>query len=548
MIQVAFAGHNRPDDLGHHDPVIESLDMAMGLIRAAGVSEARLLTGLAEGADVLAARAWRKAGLGPVQAVYPHLTDRPPEGCTDCADVSTWLDGAAAEAAGRNPHLKQTRLIVEAADLLVCVWTGDRARGAGGTADAVRTALQRGIPILWIKPAELGVRLIRADTLPADFYFLEFQEALQDNRLPQIESATAESLSEALSLAEPPELSEREPGGWQAAFDNWLHGWLWQTYRHFRNFMGGKVSMGYEPPPVPTDLAAQPGFQKLSAAYDRADRLATRLASVHRSEQILLVMVMIVAAVIGSAWAIWPQVKYYAVWAELILGVSTLMIWSIASDSRQHEMWGLERYMAEQLRLARAGWAVGVSAPNAFEDPSRVESDVGRQVRQSAGLPIGPYDAERAKAWGEWAMGELVQGQSAYHRAISTRDHRIAHRIHFVEDVSFLILFILFVAYITLHITHLHTAKWFSGLVAMTGVVVPALAAAAVALEAKLEFSEQSARSTRIAAALDVIASRIQARPTWEELQLAVRQAMAIHIADARHWLEGAGRRRLLRP
>jgi hypothetical protein len=84
--------------------------------------------------------------------------------------------------------------------------------------------------------------------------------------------------------------------------------------------------------------------------------------------------------------------------------------------------------------------------------------------------------------------------------------------------------------------------------VSMTGVVVPALAAAAIALEAKLEFSEQSNRSKRIADSLDALASRMGPAPSWEQVQCAAREAMAIHMADASHWREGAGRRRLLRP
>ena len=44
----------------------------------------------------------------------------------------------------------------------------------------------------------------------------------------------------------------------------------------------------------------------------------------------------------------------------------------------------------------------------------------------------------RRSGWrrGHWAMSELVQGQSGYHRAISVRDGRIAHRIHFIEDID----------------------------------------------------------------------------------------------------------------
>jgi hypothetical protein len=120
MIQVAFAGHNRPHDLGRHKPVIEGLDAAFALLKQAGVHEARLLTGLATGADELAVAAWKRSGLGPIHAVFPFL-DEPGDivGPGKLAETATWLDGAAAQAQGRNPHLKQTRMIVETADLVI---------------------------------------------------------------------------------------------------------------------------------------------------------------------------------------------------------------------------------------------------------------------------------------------------------------------------------------------------------------------------------------------------------------------------------------------
>ena len=88
LIQVAFAGHARPRDLGQHEPASRALAAAFALIRAAGVGEARLLTGLASGADQLAAEAWRGEGLGPIHAVMPHLGEAP--GVKTCAaDVAT---------------------------------------------------------------------------------------------------------------------------------------------------------------------------------------------------------------------------------------------------------------------------------------------------------------------------------------------------------------------------------------------------------------------------------------------------------------------------
>jgi hypothetical protein len=559
MIQVAFAGHNRPNDLGRHGPVIAGLDAAFAMLREAGVTEARLLTGLANGADELAAAAWKRCGLGPVHAVFPFLEEphQPPIGPAGLAQSATWLDGLASEAEDRNPHLKQTRLIVETADLVVVVWNGEPARGAGGTADAVLSALELGLPVLWIKPSDhRRLRLIRPEMLPSDFHFPEFREALAKETLRHLEIASPTSLAQVLGLhhtqgaAPAPAPPARSTG--REKFDDWLHAWLWRTHRNFRVLLGGKVE-GIDPgPATPPDLAGQPGFQVLSAAYAEADRSANRLSAVHRSEQLLLILAMISAAVVGSLPSIWPDFKLWAVIVELVLGVAALMVWATASDARQHEQWGLQRYLAEQLRLERAGWALGVSLASVGIVPrSPREMDVAREARRAAGLPHGRYLPDRVQAWGHWAMSELVQGQSAYHRAIGARDGRIAHRVHFAEDVAFLALFVLFCGYLALNAAlphEMHLPDWVSGVVSMAGVIVPTMGAASMALEAKLEFGEQSERSKRIAASLDHLASRLGPRPSLDELQHVARLAMRLHIAEASHWREGVSRRRLFRP
>jgi hypothetical protein len=555
MIQVAFAGHNRPHDLGRHKPVTEALDGAFALLKQAGVHEARLLTGLATGADELAAAAWKRAGLGPIHAVFPFL-DEPAElaGPGKLAESATWLDGAATQAEGRNPHLKQTRMIVETADLVIVVWTGEKARGAGGTADAVLRALELGLPVLWIRPSEPHpLRLIRPDALPSDFHFPEFQEALQNGGIPHVEIADADTLRRVLGLEQAPHESlTSEVSGWRVALDNWLHHWLWKTYSKFRKAVGGSVSGIVKPLPVPTDLAQQPGFIAMEAAYLKADHLANRLSAVHRSEQLLLILAMIAAAVVGSAWAVWPEAKLLGVWIELALAVAAVLVWANAQDAHQHERWSEERYLAEQLRLDRAGWALGVSLVSAGAAPvAHQEADPGRDIRRAAGVAIGKYDPDRVQRWGRWSTSELIDGQASYHRANSVRDSRIAHRIHTVEDISFLLLFAMFAAYVALHLVlphDYHLPRWISGIVSMTGTVVPALAAASMALEAKLEFKEQSERSQRIAGALDELAAKLGPEPSFDELQHAARAAMKLHIAEASHWREGTSRRRLFRP
>ena len=553
FIQVAFAGHNRPEDLGDVDFAQRAAADAFERLRQAGVDHARLLCGFAPGADTLAVEQWHRAGLGPTHLILPFLDDDAPE-TGGGIEAVTWLDGSATERDGRNPHLQQTRLIVEAADIVVVVWTGTAAKGAGGTADAVSTALELGRPVLWVNPADRGrVRLILPQPLPIDFHFLEFLEALQLPNPPHVQDATPETIRAALAMTQQPHMlgEEDPPKPSHRLIDGLLQRYASRIYSGFRRLVGGPP-----PPPAtphvdpPASLEEQSGFEILTRAYQRCDGLANRLSATHRSEQLLLVLAMIAAALVGSAWAIWPQFKHTAVWIEMTISVCALLVWASATDGKQHDRWSQARFLAEQLRLARAGWALGLSIdcadPGAPPDRFREE----RNVRRRAGVPTGRFDPERVSEWGRWAMYELIQGQADYHRGIGVRDGRIAHRMHLLEDSSFFCLFGVFALYLILHALagEAGAPHWFTGVVSMVGTTAPAIGAATMALDAKLEFGEHSSRSKELAHTLDDLARQFGPQPSFDSMRQAARAAMRVHIAEAQHWQEGSNRRRLFRP
>src|SRR5206468_3047983 len=180
-----------------------------------------------------------------------------------------------------------------------------------------------------------------------------------------------------------------------------------------------------EPPP---DLCEQSGFRHLTEAYQAADREAQRLAAIHRSQQVLLLVAAISAASIGASPSIWPEFKINAVLVELVLAVVAVAISAGAARSERHERWGRARRLAEQLRLERAAWTLGLSTAGhrlTGLGPSPAEA---RAARRGAGLAQGAYDADRVSRWGTWALSELVIGQARYHRASGALNQRIAHR------------------------------------------------------------------------------------------------------------------------
>jgi len=542
--QVAFAGHNRTEDLGDPAAAFASLKSAFAMLAAAGVSEARLVTGLAPGADLLAARAWSEQGLGSIHAVFPFLDSTLEAGSESLMESATWLDGKASERLGRNPHLAQTRWLIGVADLLVVVWTGEHARGAGGTADAVRLALEHGIPVLWVEPGDgTPLRLIRPEHLDEDFGFLEFLDELQFGREPLVRPATPLSLHEALAdlgLAEPPEeIEEDDPGR------NQPHS---RTYAVFRRWLGGRAPP-FEGRPTPPDLLAQPGFQRLTRALAIADTKASALGALHRSHQIILLAVAIVMALVGSSSALWPQVKVLTASIELLLAIFALLVWVDSERDARHERWGEARRLAEDLRRERVAWTIGVSTiPHGI---GLASVRPARRQRRLAGLPTGPFGPERIAGWGAWAVDELIAGQAHYHRGQALINGRVSHRVHQIENASLAILMTVLLVYVLaafgFSVFRAQTPHWLGGLVTMAGAIVPAIGAAGLALEATLALGEQAQRSRVLAARLEVIAADARDAGSLEVVQAASKAAMRLQQAQEDHWTEGAVRRRLFR-
>ncbi len=548
FIQVAFAGHNRPEDLGDPAQVSARLEAAFALLGQAGVVDARLITGLAPGADLLAVEAWTAAGLGPVHGVFPFLEDAVEGPAAELMEAGTWLDGRATEALGRNAYLAQTRWLIGAADFLVVVWTGEHARGAGGTADAVRLALEHGTPVLWIKAGEPEpLRLIRPEHLDEDFGFLEFLEELRFGREPLVRAATPQALHEALADLRLGLEGQNEPAPKIPANRGLIR--HWRAYAVFRRTLGGSAPP-FEAVPTPADLGAEPGFARLTEAYVVADGEANRLGAVHRSHQVILLGVAILATIAGTISGLRPETELLMVLIELALAAGAFWVWMGAERGRRHHLWGESRRLAEDLRLERVAWTLGVNT--APQGGSLLSSSVrARRVRREAGLPRGAFGPERVRAWGGWAVDELIAGQAAYHRGQSMINGRVSHRIHQLENGSFAVLMVVLVAYVATTVAMAAFGRegphWLAGLVGVAGAIVPAIGATCLALEAALALGEQAERSRVLARRLEAIVADLGPAVTLEAHQAAARAAIRLQRAQENHWTEGAERRRLIR-
>jgi len=170
VLNVGITGH-RANLLGDRangalkgvvDQVFRELrDATLKVQRRAGASpaELRLHTGLASGADQIAARSAQSSGY-TVHAILPFSADDYRhdfeigdeldafELALDAADEVVALPGD--RAAAQDAYVLVGKTMIEAADVIVAIWDGQEGRGPGGTAHVVELARQSAVPVIHI--------------------------------------------------------------------------------------------------------------------------------------------------------------------------------------------------------------------------------------------------------------------------------------------------------------------------------------------------------------------------------------------------------------
>jgi hypothetical protein len=129
----------------------------------------KVVSMLAEGADLLGMQAGLDCGAelvgvlpfdeqayreafesAPSQALFDHVWSK--------LSSIVVLGGFVGDDAS---YEHANRAILDRSDVLIAVWDGDPARGPGGTGDVVHDALERGLPVIVIRPrAETSPKLL----------------------------------------------------------------------------------------------------------------------------------------------------------------------------------------------------------------------------------------------------------------------------------------------------------------------------------------------------------------------------------------------------
>ncbi|TRD11933.1 hypothetical protein FGU71_08745 [Erythrobacter insulae] len=370
------------------------------------------------------------------------------------------LGSRRAELAGR--------ILIEQSDILIAVWDGAGTVNPGGTGHTARLALEAGIPVMWLNPADLSRTLI-----------VKTPEALADRC--DAMTATSDDMAgiDELVLAcmsLPPPTEPGAMAGIAALQDcKWRDqsSLITHPYRRIEAIFGEKrigqklasVKMKNERPDQITTGSAEAmldaigsigrdaGGANQKAVADKiaievmprfawANGIAAWLSNSYRSGMVINFTMGALAIVAGVLYL--PLVDTSQKWIfagiEFAFLIGILLNTMIGQRSRFHGRWLETRRVAEYLRHSPVLFALGIARPSSAW-PKVLRSVwpewYAKMLARKMGLPEVRIDKHYLREAAGVLNDHFVIPQRDYHLAKSERLHRAHHSIERFAEAMF---------------------------------------------------------------------------------------------------------------
>ena len=576
VLRFGITGH-RPPRLSptSHDAISKTCTQvfraAQGLLEetharnrgvfASAAPSAKLVSSLAEGADVIAAEAALQCGMG-LSACLPfpadiYARDFTPERWADSQrlvaasesvfELGEQLGGSttAYEAAGR--------IVMAQSDILIAVWDGDPAQGRGGTAQIVAEAAALHLPVIHIDPEH-----------PAEprLIWPGFEDPEADEA--EIAAMKAGDFSTQLgtviaALTEPP------PGSELATLQAYLHSppargartLAWplllavtgaRKWRNTRFATGGadetrKWLQGKTAPFLGNGAFGDTLNGALLDRYAQADAEASRFAMRYRSTFLTNFTLAGLAVMLALAGLLMPSLKLLLITSELVV-IGLIMANTQAGRSLNlHQCWLDRRHVAERLRLLVMAAPLGRLGLRAGDEGHHQVGWAHWYVRATArelGLPNARCDSDYLETTRRDII-ELIDEQGQYHAGNAHAMAHADHNLHHTGDILFFGTVIACFIFIVAYMVHGHKLMIGSvsgaELVTFVTALFPALAAALYGIRMQGDFAASSQRSREIARRLRRLRHRIERDPlTYQGLVDKARGVREILLAEVQQW------------
>ncbi|MBT8427667.1 MAG: hypothetical protein KJO02_06530 [Erythrobacter sp.] len=521
----------------------------------------KLLSSLAEGADVIAAEAALESG-GSLSACLPFPPDvyakdfkpadwersaRLIERATSTMVLADYPSGseAAYEMAGQ--------IVLSQCDILFAIWDGEAAGGRGGTTHVIAEAVARHQPVIHIDAT--GKK-------PPQLLWSGLHAAIPDR--PTIDGVERANANEALpalveALCAPPKEGQRE------ALLHFLHprikrrshaiAWpllLWVTGAKKLS----KLSLSSQ---LAEDSAQQAKglvrpfsdvghFGKflnhdLLERYARADAQASLFALRFRSSFVVNFALSGLAVLLALSGLLFPEFKKILITAELFVILTIIMNTRRASRIDFHRRWIDRRHLAERLRQLMITSILGRLGLREVEDGTHEPGWASWYARASArelGL-VGAKMDETYLSRLRQTMLDLIDDQAGYHRSNQHAMHRANHRLHLIGDCFFAGTIAACLTYLFVSFTMGKDAGLLgfgmAEIVTLLTALFPALAAALYGIRMQGDFAATSERSALIARMLEGLKVALEADPLrYDRLVERSRRLSEILLVDVQQW------------
>lgn len=517
---------------------------------APGPPTLRLVSSLAEGSDRIAAAEAQALGY-ELQCPLPFYREVYEEdfktaeslaefrGLLDEATAVFELNGAREEAHIRRASYEAAgQIVLSQSDAIICIWDGVQSHGEGGTGSIAATALEEGVPTIWINsraPHDITLLVNTGGVAPERLPL----EQIGDQLLPLFLPPATTTAHGQQSGSEAFERYRAE------TFPRWtLFGWVWPFFvdlvanlrvhlPRVRTTKPAQASASWQRDWNPGSGLPEGVTQQLDGVikphYMWASALARYYVNVHRSSFLVVVLLAVLAVFLAL-------VGYASYWYEhhspletvrgfTVLGVlvAILLLWRLGQARRWHERWIDYRLLTELLRqvrylalLGRVPASARIPAHSAAVDP--MNTWVGwhtRAITRQLGLVHARITDDYLRACRSLLRDGLIGSQISYHANSARQMERLDRRLRMLGLTTFVLTFI------AVLVTFINHWRWLT----LAEAVLPALGGAFGAIRSQGEIERLASRSEAMHDYLEQIRDQLDAQGTTPPLIVVAQVA-----------------------
>lgn len=361
------------------------------------------------------------------------------------------------------------RVMIDHVDLLIGIWDGETRGTVGGTRHSIESALEQGIPVIWIDAR-----------CPDGWHVLRAEEEMAGLAHRSVATRDTAGLDAAVAAALIPAGESWQAGLARERWRDHSHPLL-QAYRRVEAVFGNprvrplhSLKVRYEHPDaiaggsgkaLLTAVAAMPGGGDPALAdqiahavlrpFAYSDGVSTALSDAYRGGMVASFLLSAFAIIGGIAYLPFgaAEVKWAFALFEFLLLAAILLIFFTGKRRRWHERWFATRRVAEYFRHAPILLLLGAArATGRWPRGSHgnwPEIYVRRALR-GIGLPRMQVTAPYLRGALALMRDHHVVPQRDYHQAKAARLHRAHHNLHRLSALLFILAVISVALYLTL--------------------------------------------------------------------------------------------------